>query len=106
MQIDGILEALSRELRKDYRDDSDIQPLFKQGLLSMSDLKVGTTVTGVISNKTTFGCFVDIGVEHNGLIHISQLRGQNPNIGDRVKANVLSVNESNRRIQLQLDSII
>lgn len=105
-QIEVILEALSRELRKDYRDDSDIQPLFKQGVLKMSDLRTGSIVTGAISNKTTFGCFVDIGVEHDGLIHTSQLQGQNPNIGDRVNVRVTNVDEKTRRIQLRLENII
>lgn len=100
------MEALGRELQKDYRDDADIQPLFKKGLLKMADLKPGTSVTGAISNITTFGCFVDIGVEHNGLIHISQMRGQIPNIGDRVNACVLSVDEYKGRIQLRLDCIL
>lgn len=72
----------------------------------MSDLKAGTIVTGAISNITTFGCFVDIGVENNGLIHSSQMRGQCPNIGDRVNAYVMSVDEAKGRIQLRLESII
>lgn len=64
----------------------------------MSDLKIGTIVTGAISNITTFGCFVDIGIEQNGLIHISQMRGQTPNIGDRVNAYVMGIDEAKRRI--------
>lgn len=72
----------------------------------MSDLKQGTIVTGAISNITTFGCFVDIGVEQNGLIHSSQMRGHCPNIGDRVNAYVMSVDAAKRRIQLRMESII
>lgn len=72
----------------------------------MSDLKAGTMVTGAVSNITTFGCFIDIGVETAGLIHNSQMRGQAPNIGDRVNAYVMSVDESKRRIQLRLDCIL
>lgn len=104
--MESIIEALARELQKDYRDDADIRPLFKQGVLKMSDLKAGTTVTGAVSNITTFGCFVDIGVESDGLIHTSQMRGQTPNIGDRVNAHVISVDENKGRIQLRLDNII
>lgn len=105
-QIESILEALARELQKDYRDDADIRPLFKQGVLKMSDLKVGTIVTGAIANITTFGCFVDIGVEHDGLIHSSQMRGHVPNIGDRVNTYVMSVDTNKRRIQLRFESIV
>lgn len=80
--------------------------MFKQGLLKMSDLKAGTLATGAVNNITTFGCFVDIGVENNGLIHTSQMRGQAPNIGDRVNVYVISVDEAKGRIQLRLDSIL
>lgn len=104
--MEGILEALARELQKDYRDDADIQPLFKKGLLKMSDLKTGTIVSGRIANITTFGCFVDIGVEHDGLIHTSKLKGHVPSIGDRVNAKVMNVDMAKGRIQLQLDSIL
>lgn len=101
-----MLTALSRELFKDYRDDADIKPLFKQGLQKMSDLKQGTIVTGAISNITTFGCFVDIGIEHDGLIHVSQLNGKTPNIGDRIKTRVLNVDTKRKRIQLRLEEIL
>lgn len=100
------MEALGRESQRDYRDDSNIQPLFKQGLLKMSDLQVGMLVSGAIQNITTFGCFVDIGVEHNGLIHTSQLCGKTPNLGDRVNAFVIKVEAQKGRIQLRLESII
>lgn len=79
--------------------------MFKRGLLKMSDLKTGTLVTGAISNITTFGCFVDIGVENDGLIHSSKLQGQTLNIGDRVTVRVISVDAVKARIQLRLDSI-
>lgn len=72
----------------------------------MSDLRAGTLVTGAVSNITTFGCFVDIGVKENGFIHSSQMRGQTPNIGDRVDAIVLSVDEAQGRIKLKLDRIL
>lgn len=105
-KIQSILEALARELQRDYRDDTDIKPVFKKGILKMSDLKTGTIVTGVIANITTFGCFVDIGVGRDGLIHNSQLRGFEPNIGDRVNVLVISVDENKKHIQLRLDNIL
>lgn len=63
-------------------------------------------VTGVIQNITTFGCFVDIGVERDGLIHTSQLCGKSPNIGDRINAYVLNVEVNKGRIQLRLESMV
>lgn len=105
-QVKGVLDALQRELLRDYRADFDKKPLFKQGLTKMSDLAIGTIVTGAITNITHFGCFVDIGVEHDGLIHVSQLRGMKPNIGDRVEAIVKSIEIARRRIQLVLQRIL
>lgn len=68
----------------------------------MTDLKEGTAVTGAITNITHFGCFVDIGVEKDGLIHVSQLGGMKPNIGDRIEATVTQVDMGRGRIQLKL----
>lgn len=106
MQVQTVLVALSRELFQDYRDDADIKPLFKQGLQRMSDLKVGIVVTGAISNITTFGYFVDIGIECDGLIHVSQLNGKTANIGDCVKTRVLNLDVARKRIQLRLEEIL
>lgn len=100
------MEALARESRHDYRDDSDIQPLFKQGLLKMSDLKTGMLVSGAVQNVTPYGCYVDVGVERNGLIHSSQLCGKSLNIGDRVNVYIINVEIEKGRIQLRLESIV
>lgn len=72
----------------------------------MSDLATGTVVTGAITNITHFGCFVDIGVEHAGLIHVSKLRGMKPNLGDRIEAIVTDVEINRGRIQLTLQRIL
>lgn len=71
----------------------------------MTDLKEGTAVTGAITNITHFGCFVDIGVERDGLIHSSHLGGMKPNIGDRIEAIVIKVDVERGRIQLKLQKI-
>lgn len=104
-QFRSILEALGRELNRDYRDDTNVKPLFKSGVQKMSDLKSGTMLTGAISNITPFGCFVDIGVEKNGLIHVSKLGGATPKVGDHVTVEVLNVEMDRQRIQLRLESI-
>jgi transcriptional accessory protein Tex/SPT6 len=57
------------------------QPLFKQSVTSLSDLRRGAVVTGKVTNVTHFGAFVDIGVGQDGLIHSSrmnptQMKGQ------------------------------
>lgn len=101
-RVESVVMALRRELLRDYRADLNKGPMFKQGLTSMSDLREGTAVSGAITNRTHFGCFVDIGVEKDGLIHSSQMGGMQPNIGDRVEALVKEVDVKRGRIQLKL----
>ena len=48
-------------------------PLFKQGILKLEDLSPAMELTGTILNVVDFGAFVDIGVHHSGLVHVSQL---------------------------------
>lgn len=68
----------------------------------ISDLKWGQELTGRVMNLTSFGAFVDIGVEKEGLIHTSRMRGQTIQVGDRVTVKVLNVEAEKKRIQLQL----
>lgn len=73
----------------------------------MEDLKPGMMVTGVVTNLTDFGSFVDIGVHRDGLIHISRFgrRIKHPSeivsIGSKVKARVESVDIERNRISLE-----
>ena len=66
-----IMDALSRPER-DPRDDFP-QPLLKQNVLSMEDLKPGMEMQGTVRNVVDFGVFVDIGVKQDGLVHISKM---------------------------------
>lgn len=93
-------------MNRDYRDDADIKPIFKQGVQKITDLKIGTIVDGVVVNVTPFGSFVDIGVEESGLIHISKMNGQSLAIGNRVSSEVINVDLSRRRIQLKLINVL
>ena len=88
------------------------QPLFKQKLLSVSDLQSCQLVTGRVTNTTHFGAFVDIGVGRQGLIHNSKMgragaRQEQPlGPGDKVTVKVLSFqmrgNEDKPRISLEI----
>jgi len=76
-----------------------------------ADLRSGMTVTGQVTNVTAFGAFVALGLEYEGMIHISELSDtfvQNPTevvkIGQQVTAHVLSVDPQRRRISLSLRS--
>ncbi|RKQ30944.1 Tex family protein [Oceanobacillus halophilus] len=66
-----ILSALSRPER-DPRDDFP-QPLLKQNVMTLEDLKPGMELQGTIRNVVDFGVFVDIGVKQDGLVHISKM---------------------------------
>lgn len=66
-----ILNALSRPER-DPRDDFP-QPLLKQNVLSLEDLKPGMELQGTVRNVVDFGVFVDVGVKQDGLVHISKM---------------------------------
>lgn len=106
IQITTIMEALSRERCRDYRDDRNIQPMIKQELLKLADIQRGQILMGTARNVTTFGCFVDIGVEQDGLIHTTKMAGRTLNIGDRVNVSVTDVDVPRKRIQLKLESVL
>ena len=99
------------ELQKPGRDvrDSLPQPILRQDVLELKDLKPGMTLTGTVRNVIDFGAFVDIGVHQDGLVHISQIADRyikHPSevlsVGDVVKVKVLSVDEKKNRIGLSI----
>lgn len=78
---------------------------FREDVSSIGDLEEGMTLEGVVTNVTAFGCFVDVGVHQDGLVHISQMANdfvEDPmnrvKPGDIVKVRVLSVDEKRGRI--------
>lgn len=95
-----ILDALSKPLNYDLRSDVSQEPLFRQGLNSINDLEVGTEVTGRVKNVTHFGCFIDIGVETDCLLHESKMKNIVLNIGNKVKAKVIELDKKKFRIGL------
>lgn len=96
-----ILDTLCKPLNYDLRNDIPTEPIFKKELTSVNDLKSGTVLTGKVANVTHFGCFVDIGVGFNGLIHCSKYRGLNIALGNRIEAKVISVEVERKRIGLE-----
>ncbi|KAJ8967501.1 hypothetical protein NQ314_002816 [Rhamnusium bicolor] len=96
-----ILETLCKPLNYDLRCEISQVPLFKKGLTSIYQISTGTIVTGRVKNVTHFGCFVDIGVENDGLIHNSKLNGCNLQIGNRVEAKIINIEISKKRIALE-----
>ncbi len=99
------------ELEKPGRDP---RPSFKtatfaEGVEEISDLKVGMTLEGTVTNVAAFGAFVDIGVHQDGLVHVSQLADRfvkDPHevvkAGDVVKVRVVEVDAKRKRIALTM----
>lgn len=103
------IEDILTELARPGRDPREqFRPVvFDENIHSISDLRTGMVLEGVITNVTHFGAFVDIGVHQDALIHISQLSNtfvKDPNevvsVGDIVKVKVLEVDESRKRISV------
>ena len=99
------------DLQKPGRDlrDSLPAPLLRTDVMTMDDLKPGMKLQGTVRNVVDFGAFVDIGVKHDGLVHISQLTKKfirDPRqvvaVGDIVNVWVLSVDHDRQRIQLTM----
>lgn len=77
--------------------------------MNLEDLKPGMVLEGTVTNVTTFGAFVNIGLRQDGLVHISQIANsfvRDPNdfvkVNDRVKVTVLSVDHERKRISLSM----
>jgi len=82
---------------------------FRDDIASIGDLKTGMVLNGTVTNVTNFGAFVDIGLEEDGLVHVSHLSRRyvrDPNeavgVGDLVRVKVLSVDTQRRRIGLSI----
>lgn len=105
------IKDILRELDKPGRDPRPEfkTATFKEGIESLSDLRPGMILEGVVTNVSNFGAFVDIGVHQDGLVHISMLADKyvkNPNdvvkVGDIVKVKVIEVDIARKRIQLSM----
>ncbi|TMN94045.1 RNA-binding transcriptional accessory protein [Pseudoalteromonas phenolica] len=83
--------------------------VFKAGVETIQDLKVGMILEGVVSNVANFGAFVDVGVHQDGLVHISAITNKfisDPRevvkAGDIVKVKVLEVDVARKRISFTM----
>lgn len=96
-----ICDSLSKPLNYDLRSAQSQSALFKKGLTDINSLSVGVLLTGRVSNVTHFGCFVDIGVGCNGLIHNSKMNRLKLQVGDRVEVKVVNIEIDRKRIGLE-----
>jgi uncharacterized protein len=104
------LKDILEEIKKPGRDPREgFESVEFADVNSIEDLKVGAVLPGVVTNITAFGCFVDIGVHQDGLVHVSHLANRfvkDPNevvkVHQKVMAKVLEVDVSRKRISLSL----
>ena len=105
------LQDILAELAKPGRDPRDRfeQFSFTEGVNSVSDLRIGMRLPGIVTNITNFGAFVDIGVHQDGLVHLSQLANRyvkDPNevvkVQQQVMVTVTEVDEKRNRISLSM----
>lgn len=98
-------------LQKPGRDlrDSMPAPLLRNDVMTIEDLKPGMQLQGAVRNVVDFGAFVDIGVKHDGLVHISKMTKKftrDPrsivSVGDIVNVWIDSVDLKRQRIQLTM----
>ena len=107
------LNDIIAELSKPGRDPREQFEEFKftDGVNSISDLRLGMKLPGIVTNITNFGAFVDIGVHQDGLVHLSQLANRfvsDPNevvkVQQHVMVTVTEIDEKRNRIGLSMKS--
>jgi len=107
MTLKDIIDELSKPGR-DPRDEMP-KPILRSDVLKFEDLKEGMVLNGTVRNVIDFGAFVDIGVKHDGLVHISELSEnyvKNPSdvvsIGDIVKVKVIKIDNDRQKVSLSM----
>ncbi len=108
------LRDILEELKKPGRDPRDrfVAPQWRDDVKELRDLQPGMILEGAVTNVTNFGAFVDIGVHHDGLIHVSELSSryvkdpqQVVKAGQIVRVKVLAVDAKARRVALSLKAL-
>lgn len=108
------LNDIMKELDKPGRDPrQQIQVFeFDKDVKTLDDLHEGMELPGIVTNITNFGCFVDIGIKENGLVHISQLADKfvsDPttvvSIHQHVRVKVMGIDHERKRVQLTMKGL-
>ena len=107
LTLKDIISELSKPGR-DPREDMP-KPILRSDVLKFEDLKEGMVLTGTVRNVIDFGAFVDIGVKHDGLVHISEISEgyvKNPrdvvSVGDIVKVKVIKIDSEKLKVGLSM----
>lgn len=107
MTLSDIIDELSKPGR-DPREDMP-KPILRSDVLKLEDLKEGMVLSGTVRNVIDFGAFIDIGVKHDGLVHISEMSDKfvkNPSeivsVGDVVKVKVIKIDKERQKVGLSM----
>ena len=110
MTLEDIIKELSKPGR-DPREDMP-KPILREDVLKFEDLKEEMILTGTVRNITDFGAFIDIGVKHDGLVHISELSDKfvkRPSdivkIGDIIKVRVIGIDKEKQKVKLSMKNM-
>jgi uncharacterized protein len=105
--LEDILAELARPGRDPRKGFEDFA--FAEGVDKIEDLRPGMRLPGIVTNVTAFGAFVDIGVHHDGLVHISQMADhfvrdphQEVKVRQQIMVTVLGVDLERKRISLSM----
>lgn len=105
--LKDIIEELSKPGR-DPREEMP-KPVLRSDVLKFEDLQENQILTGTVRNVTDFGAFVDVGVKHDGLVHISEMSNgfvKNPSdvvqVGDVVKVKVIGIDKERQKVKLSM----
>lgn len=103
-----------KELKKPGRDPREDlpKPVLRSDVLSIEDLKEGMVLKGTVRNVVDFGCFVDIGIKNDGLVHISNLSDKfvkNPHevvkVSDVVDVKIIGIDMEKQKVSLSMKGI-
>ena len=107
LTLKDIIEEISKPGR-DPREELP-RPILRSDVLKFEDLQEGMELTGTVRNVIDFGAFVDIGVKHDGLVHISEMSDKyvkNPSeivsVGDIVKVKVIGIDREKQKVKLSM----
>ena len=108
------LKDILEELKKPGRDPREDmpKPVFRTDILSMKDLKIDMIMSGTVRNVVDFGAFVDIGLESDGLVHISEVSDSFVKdindflkVGDQVEVKIIDIDLDRERIALSMKGL-
>jgi uncharacterized protein len=107
------LKDILSEIKKPGRDPREqFETVEFADVNSISDLRTGMVLPGVVTNITAFGCFVDVGVHQDGLVHLSNMANRfikDPNevvkVHQKVMVKVMEVDEARKRVGLSMKDV-